>query len=683
MLTIHRNKKGTSAEKTQSQVQIYGFFPFGALNGLYLGIGLLIGFFAAANPIFASESTIIPDSIKEVTTKVLIKEAKSRSNIVEYGKIASKRSYGSQIGDLFGAARLQSLSLIIPSIEVRDYGGPGSMNLFSIRGLGPMRSVIMLDGIPLASSQTGVFDMSALPILPGQSIDLDLGGSSSIMGSGAMSGMIELISPSILDTPFCALKGGAGSFGELSMSLHGGMSAGNTTLSAMANHFQFEGDFPISFQPTGNAPMMSVKRQNAGNVRQNVFARASHVFEESQISTSMWTSFVKGDRGVPGAVLTGNIESAEASFHEQDIMIAGTMHAPISANAQLRIRASYRTSESLFKDPYALYAGPGGADNDFLTQDIFSHAEVAYSPHHDMWFSSGLMFTFTDLQGELLQPFVKGNPRRISGALFTRLNSQWKGYIWDFGIRMDMFSDQLGPALSGHAIIMKELSDSLTISAKCTRDFRVPSFNELYYLNYGTQFLSPETSMGIDLGLTYTSGNVTGQISIYHMSVSDQILAIPISPVQWSARNIGRVLSSGIESSFGYHIPIINIDMQLSYAYKHVVDGRLDSPTYNTVLPYAPRHTISMSMLYSGPMQSVGFIVSSIGERFGLIGELPDSKLKPVMLINPFFEYRIPLHIGMMNMRAEIRNLLNSNYQMILNFPLPGRSFIVQCGFTL
>jgi outer membrane cobalamin receptor len=76
-------------------------------------------------------------------------------------------------------------------------------------------------------------------------------------------------------------------------------------------------------------------------------------------------------------------------------------------------------------------------------------------------------------------------------------------------------------------------------------------------------------------------------------------------------------------------------------------------------------------------------MVTAIGERFGMLGELPETKMNPVILVNPHAELRMRLLDGMLRIRGEIRNLLNEEYQMILNFPLPGRSYIISMGYDL
>lgn len=651
------------------------------VDKLFVWLGFIFLFLFSPGNALAQDSDI--DSIKKYVTKPIFTIENSSPLILGYGKYTFKKPFASNIATFLGNNRLQAISLLSPSIELRDYGGPGSLNLFSFRGLGPMRNVIILDGIPLTSSQTGVFDISSIPIFPGQQITMDLGGGSSINGSGAMSATLDIATHGSLDTSFASVLGGLGSFGEQTLRLQGGMGNKQTSFMANVEGMTYSGDYPIAFQPAGAMSQIIDERKNAGNSKVNVFARASHVFEESRVKVSLWTSFVDGKRGIPGAVLTGKLEDSEAFLKEKDLMIAGSINAVISSKSVLNIKASMRSSESFFRDPFAFYAGNDGAKFLFLTKEVFSQAEHSLIFGPEAMLKSGIMFSHADLRGELLQPFAGDNPTRSSGAFFLRSLLDLEEHEIDVGVRADMYSDQQGPAISGHFAIAHEILKDFTVSAKLTRDFRVPTFNELYYLNYGTQFLKPEISMGIDIGCIYAHERINAQFSVYHMRIQDQILAIPISPVQWSARNIGMVWSSGIEASLGITIPEISGAMQINYAFKDALDKGSDSETFNTSLPYIPRHTISYSMYSDFSTHAFGIMLSAIGERFGMMGELPDGILKPVFLINPHAEYRVKIFDGQLRIRGEIRNLLNEEYQMILNFPLPGRSFVCLLGYAL
>ena len=143
------------------------------------------------------------DSTSLYVTKPIMKLADSSSFLLQNGTYSFKRHLSSELQGFLGNNRLQAISMLIPSIELRDYGGPGALSMFSIRGMGPLRNVILLDGIPLTSSQSGLFDISSIAMFPGQSIEMDMGGGSSIIGSGAMSGWPGRV------RPVCAGRGEA------------------------------------------------------------------------------------------------------------------------------------------------------------------------------------------------------------------------------------------------------------------------------------------------------------------------------------------------------------------------------------------------------------------------------------------------------------------------------------------
>jgi len=623
------------------------------------------------------------DSTSIFITKPIETVADSSVSILHYGKYAYKRPLSRNIQGILGNNRLQAIALMIPSIELRDYGGPGALNLFSIRGLGPLRNTVLLDGIPMTSSQTGVFDISAIPLFPGQSIELTMGGGSSISGSGAMSGIIDIQSIPFMDTSFVTAHGGLGSFGEQTLRLQGGI--GNEMSSFMVNvdQLEYEGNYPIRFQPTGQSPSQWLERQNAGNSKINVFARATHQFKEERMKAAVWSSYVHGKKGIPGAVLTGKIEDSEAYLLEDDFMLAGTFQASISNATLFNLRTSIRSSSTFFRDPFAFYAGYDGAKYVFSNKDFFTQAELLHIPMKGMMVKSGFNMTHAELRGELLQPFAGDNPTRLSGAVYSSFSAELDELEIDAGIRVDAYSDQMGVAMSGHLSLAQQLSQYCRISSKFTRDFRVPSFNELYYLNYGTQFLKPETSMGLDIGCTFSVETINGQLSFYHLRVQDQILAIPISPVQWSARNIGMVWSSGVEASIGIQIPIINGELHCNYAFKSVVDKSPESETIGSMVPYVPTNTFSCVLLSAYSDFRFGIMVTAIGDRYALLGELPENKLNALLLMNPHVEYRTRVLNGMLRIRGEIRNLTDSEYQMIYNFPLPGRSYILSLGYEL
>ncbi|MFZ4634175.1 MAG: TonB-dependent receptor, partial [Saprospiraceae bacterium] len=90
---------------------------------------------------------------------------------------------------------------------------PGTLTTVSARGAGPNRTAVLWNGLNLQSPQNGVVDVSLVPLWPGDALSLTPGGQSAASGSGAMGGVLKLISNADAAPGFSAnFSIGAGSF---------------------------------------------------------------------------------------------------------------------------------------------------------------------------------------------------------------------------------------------------------------------------------------------------------------------------------------------------------------------------------------------------------------------------------------------------------------------------------------
>jgi len=81
-----------------------------------------------------------------------------------------------------------------PGVQVRRFGGEGQPAEISIRGSTPAQVVVQLDGVPLNSAQSGGVNLATLPLSLLERIEVSRGGGSVQAGSGAIGGVVNLIS---------------------------------------------------------------------------------------------------------------------------------------------------------------------------------------------------------------------------------------------------------------------------------------------------------------------------------------------------------------------------------------------------------------------------------------------------------------------------------------------------------
>jgi outer membrane cobalamin receptor len=616
------------------------------------------------------------DTLQTFTTKSIIKHANGSIDTLNRVPLFSYIKLHSQDIQSLSSRRLDAIVALIPSADLRDYGGPGSLKLISNRGLGPQRSVILIDGIALTSPQNGMFDIGTLPIVDNQEYIVQKGGFSTIAGSGAIGGLINIHLPFRNIDNHALLHSSIGSFGE--RSLKGSYQWGNSTSHYFfhSDYLSYDGSFPFQFQPAGFKETIEMNRQNAQSSSLHVFARAALSDTLDKHSFSAFTMFRQTKRGVPGAVLSGKIEDAQAVFSENESLTA--FHYTLNRTTLPRLHSSCTIKKGVmtFNDPFAKYAGKSGIQSTFLNSEYISTTSFEYEILNEILMQSSFQCGYTSLSGEMLQPDAGNNPSRRFAAFSTTAYYQYELFKCESGIRADFFSGDIGNANSAFVSAGYILSDNFLIKSKISKDFRAPSFNELYYLNYGTSQLKPEHSINIEAGLAYRSLGRSVDLDIYSIDLTNQIFAIPISPLQWSARNIGQTHSSGLECTFQDNISISNLHVRAAYSYRKVVDNSADSFTKDKQLPYTPKHQASSSISYHLPSYFFGLSINYTGSRYSLPDNNSDSELTDFFLLSVFAEKQIILFDITTIVRLDIRNVLNTRYEMIDNYPLPGFSLL-------
>jgi len=155
--------------------------------------------------------------------------------------------------------QLSEIVVFSPGISLTNLGGMESMKTISIRGTGSTRSLILLDGMPLNSSQNSSFDLNLIAPSLINKIEIIRGGASAIFGGNAIGGAVNIITHNALNstqsepTTLESLKisGQYGSFQEIAANILGCRTIAKTTLSANINYLSSEGNYPFLYNQFG------------------------------------------------------------------------------------------------------------------------------------------------------------------------------------------------------------------------------------------------------------------------------------------------------------------------------------------------------------------------------------------------------------------------------------------------
>ncbi len=632
---------------------------------------------------------LLAQEILSVGTTLATVEVNSEQTLVQVTRsIQPTTVLTTQEIRVLGARQISDALVMVPGLFVRHYGGLGGLKTVSLRGMNSAQTMITFNGLRLNSAQNGGVDLSTIPAEMIEAIHVERGGKSALVGSGAMSGIVQFTPKQRLQETGITLD--YGSFGEVLSNMHGGTTLGPLHLNAGVYAQYARGDYPFLFDQFGR---QEVLRRDNGDFRTLQGLFSGYIQMKAWTHTSM-VLLKTSARGAPGAVVQGSIEQALARLDEYDMLATHRATTSLNAQTTFEIAGLARIGGLRYRDPSATVYGAQGLDESYRHYDTQVMSVLSHQIH------SGASTIMLSTRGEFIANVLSGRMLQTqSQGIPTRYSIAWGGYgEWWYmidslqslrvqgALRYDGISD-IGYALSPLIGCMYRytLNQSIGIGLRSSvsRSFRAPSFNELYYLNFGNTNLQPEFATMLSAGIIMDgafSGLEWGmEADVFTNRTLNYIQAIPISPVAWSAQNIGMVWSRGMEYAMQVRWNELGVQARLSYTRQRATDE--SSISKQTDIAYMPRELLGMMLGYTDARLSLGGSMQFTSFRWALPAQNPSSLLSSFWTINCFIEYAVPLFQARFTMRLSADNLFDERYMVIRNYPMPGR--MVRAGVRL
>ena len=247
---------------------------------------------------------------------------------------------------------------------------------------------------------------------------------------------------------------------------------------------------------------------------------------------------------------------------------------------------------------------------------------------------------------------------------------------------------RLSPSLSVSYKVMDERDIYLRASYK--NIFRAPTFNESYYYHYGSPDLKAESTDQYNLGITYSdeiAQKTSLQITVdgYYNLVKDKIVALPVNMFVWRCVNVGRVQIIGIDATLRaarHFTPEHILSMTGCYSYQSARDRALSgSRSYDNQLAYTPLHTVSGSLGFENPWVNVSLHLTGMSDRWANNEHYDDTDIDGYIEfgLTAWRYFRFGRHS--VECRLDLKNLMDTQYELVRYYPMPGRSYQVTINY--
>ena len=618
----------------------------------------------------------------------------------------SRESTPLQIMDKTGIERLglQDLSEVVKrfsGVTVQDYGGIGGLKTVSVRSLGSKHTAVNYDGVTVTDAQNGQVDISRFSLDNVDMVSLSIGQSDDIFQTArvfASAGVLNIKSsrPVFSSRPFrIKAQVKTGSFGFVNPYLRYEQQLGKRwALNGQLDWQRADGCYSYSLKNEQTEETGKRKNSDIQSLRTelNLFGDLGKGGE-----LSLKGYYYDSERGLPGSVILYNDYRKERLW-DKNYFFQGYYKKQLSSRFSLQTQAKYNYAWNRYVDFNNSYAS--GEQEDLHTQrEYYLSVGGLYTPIQNLSFSLNTDFFVNTLKNNLPNcPF----PTRYSSlsvvaaqyknSRITATASLLNTFITENVKEGNKPADRkrLSPGVSLSWRILEE--QNLRVRASYKDIFRVPTFNDMYYLRIGNTNLKPEKTTQYNLGVTW-SGEVSPLFSYlnvtvdgYYNRVKDKIIALPTLYV-WKMMNFGEVSIGGIDANVSAEIfcnSSLSVLLQGNYTWQHAIDiTDASAKNYKDQIPYTPRHAGSASVSLLNKWVNVSYLLTCAGDRYALPQNIEDNRIDAYVEQTISVNREFQLGDCRLRLQGEVLNIGNINYEIIKYYPMPGCSFriLVACSF--
>jgi len=554
---------------------------------------------------------------------------------------------------------LEALQEVL-GVTILQYGPTGETASVLLRGANSEHTLVMMDGIELndPTLPSRSCDLSLLLVENIERIEILRGPQSTLYGSDAIGGVINIITKKGEGKPQFHLSTYGGSYGTFAGTAGISGSADKIHYSLGASRFQTDGFSAASTSYEGNEEKDGYRNFTlSGRLVYNPLDNLGFDFTVRTIDTETDIDYSGGANGDD----PNNIQNYDALF------LKGQVRTLLLKNRwEQKLSLSLVDYDRKYENsPDDVY--PYSENSEYKSKlwkldwqhNLFLHKTntltigVEYQQEQGESVYNGLFSSIFPLRKAHTTGFYLQDQIRVASQFFATV-----------GVRIDKHS-QFGIATT-FRITQAYFIEHTGTKFKATygTGFKAPSLFQLYDSFYGYEDLEPEKSIGWDLGIEQQI--IKGKILIGATYFSNQYENL----INWSGQgltNIGNAESKGTELIIRAQI---KDDLLFQATYTRTEAKDKDTDTY---LLRRPKHKLTANLNYSFLKKgnlNLSFIF--IGERDDMeyVDEIP-KRMPSYTLINAVVSFDL---IRNAQIFCRLDNIFNEEYEMVKGYGTPGFS---------
>lgn len=562
------------------------------------------------------------------------------------------------------------LSRITP-LNINAYGASG-LTTASLRGTGTGHTAILWNGFNLQSPLNGSIDISKIPIDFIDDIQVQYGGSGSLFGSGAIGGVIHLNNELDFNKGInFSLNQSMGSFSNYYTGAKFNVSKQKSVISVRLYGHTAKNNFKyINTQEINDFEATQI---NAGINHYGILISNSLKLQSNKtITTNVWYQDLFNE-----IQPTINVNKSTANSTDNNLRISSIWKVNNTKN-QYFVRIAYINENYRYNNPEyniksLLHAKSINSEieNRFIISQNHQ-INIGLTELYEIGESNNYNNIISRNRASLFLSYkYYGSANKLSGVVSLRSEL------------IDHDFAPLTPSIGLRYYFFRYFSFNSTIS----KIYKLPTFNDLYWSEWGNPNLKPENGWSTDAGLNFEKKFEHNKIlinsTLFNNNIYNWIIWTP-SLSTWHPENVTKVWSRGIETSLSYEYSYSwgKTGICILYSYTKATNQNSENQfikEYEKQLIYTPLNKGNISFYSSFHGFFIRYTHQFVGKRYTTKDNsyFVDSYHIGDFSVGKVFE----LYKNEFILNIKINNLWNNNYQVMINYAMPMVNYQISLSY--